>query len=519
MAARDGSTASIAPGRIGSHVKNALLMLVSMVATLIVAEGVVRYIDGYDLLGLPLSFAEPMGVASVKQETLDRVPRARGVERDWFFADPAPLPNRRPVPEEWQRLFRFVETHPVGGLDFLPSDAFKAWNTVFAGDPCQNRRLRFAPGQLFFYDPQDRQAKPPYRFPPNATIPSGLTTNQIGWRGAPIEDPRGEKTIRIVFVGSSTVVESHHFPFSWPEFVGSWLNVWAKSKGLAIRFEVLNAARESIGSSDIAAIVRTEVLPLRPDLVVYHEGGNQFRPHSIVEKVPEGPVVRPSGHQTAGSASWLAEAARYSALMGRVQAALRVAEAGDGREWPKPDYRVVWPAGLDELDPDLSHPNLPVSLNAIQKDLDQIRTDLATVGGELAISSFVWMVKDGLVVEPLRHKYILEQLNAGNWPFRYRDLERLAVFQNRLLAKYAALHKLPFVDIASSMSPDPDLFTDAVHTNYAGTRIRAWAAFNQLLPTIEKNLATGAWPRTWPSGASTALPTFTPRQTKVDCKI
>ena len=36
---------------------------------------------------------------------------------------------------------------------------------------------------------------------------------------------------------------------------------------------------------------------------------------------PAGPVVRPSGQQAASSPSWLSEAARYSALMGRVQAA------------------------------------------------------------------------------------------------------------------------------------------------------------------------------------------------------
>ncbi len=513
MTVRDGSS-----GSPGSPLKNALLMLVSVVASLMVAEAVVRFIDGYDMLSMPLG--EPMGVASVRQETVDRVARAPGVERGWFFTEPPPLPNKRPVPEAWQRLYRFVEANPVGGLAFLPSDAFKAWNTTFAGDPCASPRLRFAPGQLFLYDPADGQATPPYRFLPDATIPSGLTTNQIGWRGAPIVNPRGAKTVRIVFVGSSTVVESHHFPFSWPEFIGNWLNLWSTSKGLAIRFEVLNAGRESIVSSDIAAIVRTEVLPLRPDLVVYHEGGNQFRPASIVDKVPDGPVVRPAGQQGGGAPSWLREAARYSALIGRVQAALSVAGSdADGREWPKPDYGVVWPAGLDERDPDLAHPALPVSLNAIQKDLDRIRADVATVGGQLALSSFVWMVKDGLVVDPLRHKYILEQLNAANWPFRYRDLERLATFQNRLLAKYAAVHGLAFVDIAGSMPLDPDLFTDAVHTNYAGTRIRAWAAFNQLLPAIEKNLAAGTWPRAWPADAPTALPTFAPRQTKVDCKL
>lgn len=498
--------------------KDALLVVASIVLSVVVAEGVVRYVDGYPLFITPLG--EPMGLASVKQESVDRVPLATGVERDWFSSSPPPLPNKRPVPEEWERLYRYVEAHRTGGSLFQPSDAFKAWNSVFAGaDVCRNRVLRHAPGQLFLYDPPDGEGRPPYRFLPDVTIPSWLTTNQIGWRGPPIETPRGQKTVRIVIVGSSTVVEAHHLPFSWPEYVGHWLNVWAKARGLGVRFEVLNAGRESIISTDIAAIVRTEVLPLRPDLVVYHEGGNQFRPASIIEKVPNVPVNRPATAGRAASIGWLRAAARYSALMARVQAALAIAASdADGAEWPKPDYRVVWPEGLDEMSPNLAYPNLPVNLNTIQRDLDRIREDVASVGGELAITSFVWMVKDGMVVDPVRHRYIIEQLNAGNWPYRYRDLERLAKFQNRLLAKYAAAHGLPFVDIAGAMPLDPDLFTDAVHTSYAGTRIRAWAAFNLLVPTIEKKIGEGAWPRPWPADAPTALPTFEARRVKIDCK-
>ena len=156
------------------------------------------------------------------------------------------------------------------------------------------------PGQLFLYDAPDGQPRPPYRFLPDVTIPSGLTTNQIGWRGPPIENPRPERTVRIVFVGSSTVVEAHHLPYSWPEYVGHWMNVWSRAKGLGIRFEVLNAGRESINSTDIAAVVRTEVLPLRPDLVVYHEGGNQFRLASIVDKVPDDPRHPPVERAGAG---------------------------------------------------------------------------------------------------------------------------------------------------------------------------------------------------------------------------
>jgi hypothetical protein len=497
---------------MGFALKNVLLVLSSIVFSVVVAEGAVRYIDGYRMFVAPLS--ESSDSMIVKRDVMDQIPRAAGVER----TEPPPRPTRPPTPDEWTRLYRFIEDKPTGGMAFRPSDMFKAWNTVFAGDPCKHKFLHFAPGQLFVYDPSDGMARPPYRFLPDASLPSGLVTNQIGWRGAPVESPRGDRTVRIVFVGSSTVVDAHHLPLSWPELVGHWLNQWAKSKGLTVRFEVLNAGRESIVSSDIAAVVRTEVLPLRPDLVVYYEGGNQFELNSIVEKVPLGSAVRPSYADSAPS--WLQTAARYSALAARVEARLAVTAQTDqdGREWPKPDYKVAWPAGLNEQDPDLSYPRLPINLNTILRDLDQIRADLATVGSEFALSSFQWLVKDGMVLDPIHHKYILEQLNVGYYPFRYRDMERLAAFQNRLFAKYARTHRLLFVDIVRYTPFDPDLNIDAVHTNYAGTRVRGWVAFNQLLPTIEKRLADGSWPRPWPAGAPTALPTFTPRRIMFNCE-
>ncbi|MDP3243774.1 MAG: hypothetical protein Q8M69_25395, partial [Reyranella sp.] len=127
--------------------KDALLVLISLVLSAVVAEAVVRYIDGYPILRTPLG--EAMGLASVKQDSVDKVPRAAGVERGWFFDDPAPLPNKRAIPEDWERLYRFVEANPVGGMSFRPSDAFKVWNTSFSGDPCRHWFLRHAPGQLF----------------------------------------------------------------------------------------------------------------------------------------------------------------------------------------------------------------------------------------------------------------------------------------------------------------------------------------------------------------------------------
>jgi hypothetical protein len=500
--------------RRSSSLGDALLVVASIVLCIVVAEGAVRILNGQPLLAFPLP--EAAASPKVKPGQLEQIPLAGGVDRQWFYSEPPPLPNRHPPPDGWQQLFHYLEDHPSGDSEFRTMDAFKAWNSAFAGDPCRHRFLRHSPGKLFVYDPPDGLPSPPYRFYPDVTLPDWLVTNQIGWRGLPIQVPRGAKTVRIVFVGASTTVDGHHLPFSHPELFGHWLNMWAASKHLDVRFEALNAGRESVVSTDIETIVRTEVLPLNPDLVVYYEGVNQFRPASVVEKMPDQSAAPPPRTQAATSPAWLRTAARYSALMGRVESAVGLASSDlDGGEWPKPDYKVVWPAGLDEQDPDLSHPDLPVNLNIIQRDLDRIRADLATVGGELAISSFFWMVKDGLVLDPIRHRYILEQLNVANYPFRYRDLERLAKFQNRLLAKYAAVHHLPFIDFARYLPFDPDLFVDAVHLTYAGVRLHGWIVLQQLLPTIEAHLKDGTWPAS--PRPERPLPTFTPRQITFSC--
>ena len=500
--------------RRSSSLGNAVLVVVSIVFSIAIAEGAVRILNGQPLLAFPLP--EAVESAEANPGLLEQIPLADGVDRKWFFTDPPPLPNRNQPPAGWKAQFDYYQDHPTGDAEFRATDNFKVWNSVFAGDPCKHRFLRHSPGKLFVYDPPDGSTSPPYRFYPNVTLPDGLVTNQIGWRGRPVQVPRSARTVRIVFVGASTTVDAHHVPFSYPELVGHWLNQWAASRHLDVRFEVLNAGRESVVSTDIAEIVHSEVLSLRPDLVVYYEGTNQFRPASIVDNVPSGTPVRPSGGH-GSTPTWLLTASHYSALIGRIVAAMGLAGPDmDGREWPKPDYRVIWPEGLDERDPDLAYPTLPVNLTVIQRDLDHIRDELASTGnGQLAVSSFMWLVKDGLVLDPVRHRFILEQLNAGNYPFHYRELERLTKFQNRVFAKYAAVHGLPFVDIAGYMPPDPDLFTDAVHMTYAGTRLKAWVAFQQLLPAVEKRLKDGTWPPA--SKPDLPLPTFTPRQITFSC--
>jgi len=505
---------------VATILKNALLILVSVVLCTALAEGMVRWLEAQ----------EPSAALSY----LDGVPLAEGVQRAWFGDDPPPLPNRRAVSAEDTELVRRVEASGVTD-GTRRADMFKVWNSVFVGpDPCAHPYLKDAPGRIYVYDPPDGSPWPRFRFLPDTTTPIGLVTNAYGFRGGPVPLARQPKTIRIAFLGASTTVSSHHFPYSYPEHVGYWLNRWASAKKLDLRFEVLNAGRESIGSPDIAAIMRNEVAPLAPDLVVYYEGANQFYLEPLVPALPPRPARLPvATPPPPGLFARILEDLSYSSVLAkRLQnliaeyaspkdpapsAAGGGVPGADGREWPKPEYRLVWPAGVDETDPDLARKDLPVSLSEILADLGRIDATTEAVGGELALASFKWLVADGMVLDPVRHRFILEYLNFGYAPFRYRDLERLAVFQNRVLEKYAKQHRIDFLDLARIMPSDPDLYIDAIHGTPEGIRLRAWIMLQLLVPVIDRHLADGTWPKKSFPAVPPPAP-FEPREVTFQCE-
>ena len=496
---------------------NAIMMSVSILIGLIFAEGAARI-----LAGLPLTQLElPVRLVNIGNDTtaerLDEVPRAASVERAWFFSDPPPLPNRKPVPQEAMELDRALQK---AGTPFQSAEAFKIWNSVLVGDPCKSPFFAKAPGSLELFDPEDGKPNPPFRFRPNTTSPVGLVTNQLGWRGAPIDFARAPKTIRIVFAGASTTADTHQMPYSYPEFIAHWLNLWAAKNRPDLRIEVASAARESINSEGIESIVRTEIVPARPDLVIYHEGGNQFRLESLVASMPQGEKPQPMKPREPPGPAWLNTLARYSDIVRRIQT-LRASEElpSTGLEAPKPDYQLTWPKDLSETDPDIARKDLPVSLTQILGDLDRIQADLKPIDAELAVTSFLWMVKDGLKLDPVRNRMTWDYLNLYMYPWRYRDLERLANFQNRVLKKYTQERGIDFIDVAGTMPFDPDLYADGVHTTYPGTRMKGWVILQQLVPLIEARLKSGTWPK--PQPAMDSAPPWLktpPRRIEVNCK-
>jgi hypothetical protein len=482
-------------GRLKASLANLGLVALALVASLLAGEALARILDGRGIAGGPVFFGTPQRVAI--DRFIERVGPGPAPPQLWRRSPP-PLPNRKPVdPADLRRLQEFgdqaIATRHSGQVTF--AELFKVWNARLASAPCQHDILRhLTRWPLDFFEPADGEARPPFRFPPNATIPTGLVTNQMGWRGKPIARRTGN-VVRIVFVGGSTIAEAHFIPFSAPELLEEWLNAWARAQGRAVRFEVLNAGREGVPTADVAAIVRTEVAPLRPDLVIFYEGALSFDWSSVVPGAAAlKALARPRYQDQAG---WIATLARRSSLVahGLLAAGQAGWAAGAMAEPAKPHYEIAWPAGLDERDPDIERSDLPLNLRAILDDLERMRRDLSRVGSEFALSSFAWLVRDGLKVDPVRGRYIWTVNNDLYWPWTYRDIRRGVDFENRVYRKFAAARGMPFLDVAARIPADPAIFADAVHMTESGVRVKAWAFMQELLALVEQRLAEGAWPR------------------------
>jgi hypothetical protein len=396
----------VKPRGAGIRAAEVATVIVASAIALFAGEILFRAVDGYDLssarlLRLPTSpprSGPAVTGAEIAKKHAERIPLAAGMKQEWFDLSPPPVPRKQVNP-----IFERISKRYARPL--LTFELFHAYNSRHtASEICKGYFKKF-PGFLFVYDPPGGNEHPRYRFPLNEVTPYGLVTNQFGWRGPPIELRKAANTIRIAFVGSSTSVNNHSFPFSYPELAGFFLDKWAQ-EAFGVRVEMINAGREGITSTSIAAVVRDEVLPLEPDLVVYYEGGNQFHLSSIGPGAMSNADVKAPDRGAGYLGQW-------SALVRRIEGLL----SAPGAEPSKPAYKVVWPSGVKEFDPPLDHKNLPASLSTIIHDLDSIRDAVAKEGGELVVSSFFWLVYDGMKLDPHKNQYLYSYLNEIFYPY------------------------------------------------------------------------------------------------------
>ena len=467
-----------------------LLSLLAICTTVVLCEVVARVWDGAPLLALRL----PPRVIGPVPPPKHLNPAVGGgelppdVDPEWLEVSPPPLARGKVDPVLLRRI-------SAAGGDIAPFELFRIWNRrLVEALACQpGSRFQKMPQPLRVFDPPEPSPEPPFRYPPSQTLPGGLVTNRFGWRGPDLPIDKPSRTIRLAFVGASTTVGLYQLPFSYPEYVVHWLNLWAQRAHLDVHFDGINAGREGIGSHAIAAVIRQELLPAEPDLVIYYEGANQ----SLCVQRAIGAPPRPEPSGAPAVIDRIAGATRaYSQIARRLEGLAQRLRAHGGYEPPKPALDLDWwPSGIDEAHPDIRRNDLPRPEAQILRDLESARTSLEAEGAELALSSFIWLVFEGLRLDPVRDVVIYNHLNGGCWPYRYADLRRAVDLHNHILEQYAAAHRLPFIDAAAAFPPDPELFYDAVHLNTDGTRLQAWIVFRALVPIVRSHLESGVWPR------------------------
>ena len=472
--------------------KRLLLAAATIAVALFVAEAAGRLLDGYQVTSLALrqtrtSSPVPEPSTSPDAKYFEQIPLASGVDRGWYAVEPP----RMSAPPADAELEKRVARYPAD-----PISTYFSFNREYLKQQiCGTSHGSTLPpyDDFYYFEPLDGKPYPTYRHLSHVHPAGQFVSNNFGWRGHDIALNRPERVIRIAFVGASTTIDGYGVRFSHPELVEFWLNKWAEAGHRAYSFEVINAGRSGIDSKSIAAVVREELLPLDPDLVVFYEGANQFWPGQLM-KISLGRLFQKPSQTFRQRLA----AENYSVIVRRALNVVDRVSGRDGREPLKPPYAVSWPPDVDERNPGLAARDLPMDLNQVLSDLDAMRRALEAQGGELAVSSFVWLVHDGMQLDLKRHLSIYRYLNDSFWPVSYALMRRMADFQNRVFEKYAKTSAIPYFDVAAAYPQDPDLFDDAIHMNYAGVKLQAWIFMQALVPVILAKTESGTWPRPAP---------------------
>jgi hypothetical protein len=478
----------------------AINLAVLFIAVLLMAlsgEVAFRIVDGYRLDSFVLDFkpAQQVNEADYTLQYAKTAPLAPGFDFAWYKFDPPTLAAtpRQTLPPDLVQAAQKLEPGVVRNeLQIM-------WNYDFLNQVCRTgRQLRTLlalsknPGFVYAFKNPDGVARPEYRQFPGFQD-GDIVFNQLGFRGPDIELRKPPRTIRIAFLGASTT--QGIWPWSYPEFVVHDLNTWARAQGLDVTFEAINAGRSGESSSGIAAIMKYEVAPLRPDIVIYYEGANEFNPGALAQTTD-------AGGSRAGR--WFMTLSglpleHYSAFANRIYELL-FRRGGPQAEPAKPLHIVRF--DLSQSDPDLKSGDLPFNLSRQAQDIHEAAEISRHIGATMFLSSFVFIAQDGLRLDPELHRFILHGLNVEYSPLTYAEIRQAADFQNRVFRKIADVEQIRFIDLARYFPQDPNLFFDTVHMwSPKGVRLQGWIVAQLIAPAIRDALSGGRLPT-----AATAAP-------------
>lgn len=511
--------------RLRNFLGNGVLVGVAVGVSLIAAELGFRTIDGYRLGQLQLvPVANSSTVLPATASLSDARHSMFNKEFDiaWFATDP-PNYDRSPhfsPPADWDQAIKNYKKAP-GERAFVESELKFLYNDKWLEDACrtgnkETRILRYFkryPGFVYSFRSPDGSINPPYRIVPRGWDSLSTYYNNFGFRGPDIVPRKPDRVIRLAFLGASTTANG--WPFTYPEYVVHFLRQWARADKLDVEFDLINAGRGGTNAPIITNILRYEVMPLRPDIVVYYEGANDLHVKPIVQRL-DGKQEDRSRPNAFMELHYL-PLEQYSALLVRTYALL-FRRGGPAAEPPKPPHRLTF--DLKQTDPDLTRMDLPFNLPEQIADLRRMAKVTQAGKAIFFMTSFITLVEDGMQLDPERDRLILSALNNEYAPLTYAETRSAVDFQNAVFRKLAKTEHWPFLEVDRYFPQDPTYFGDMVHFKTSnGFRLHGWIVAQLLAPYIKNAIAAGRLPRAGiePNPEATRWATEPPTKFDLSC--
>jgi len=429
--------------------------------------------DQPQLARRPVSGTMPDRSNDTERALLSSITYQREMDPEWFFQPPAPI-EKVPNPELVER----TKANPnASGLEnYIWNDAVLA--KTDPGTVSVIRGIKVE--KLYTFRSFDGSTSPRFRlYPDNDFRPTPWITNHWGWMSPDVTFRKPPNTVRVGLIGDST---SHNL---YAFHLQSFLNSWAQKRGFAVRFQVMNAARQGLGRGDGIAALQYELSPMGLDyLYVYYAPSFSVDAAQMALWRELAPGARPAPPEhNVNRVSLIAHRlldpiANNSALARRIRD-IATHEAPDSilQEPEKPECKLLIKPATDPY-----FKNLANQLGRIKAIADNTQTHLIVSTERLC----AW---DGMGLTNATNKHLFEVLNGPLfWPLTYRQLRQMLAFHNGTITAWAKANDVTIVDVDGRMPRLPNLYVDAHHDITVSQRMRAWLIFEAMIPQLISDL-------------------------------
>ena len=310
-------------------------------------------------------------------------------------------------------------------------------------------------------------ASPRYLFKPNLKMTIGdndkwrgaqpgeevvWSSNSWGFRGPEFTVGKPPGVIRIVALGASaTGGVGVRDAETWPAFLQAELRRLFPDQAI----EVINAGHNGQRSGELLDVLRTRVLPLDSDVLIYYEGANDLSANQFTED-----FLSFRSHGT-----WSDRLARYSALFVSLRDGL-------GPDVPRPKDHTF---AVSQDNPDLV---------GFKANLQDMAREARENNFKLVLSSFATVAQDGLQFSREEYPLLSYYLDEAYYPLTYGETAQIFQLSSSAAAEIATEEEVYYADVAPQVPKDVQYFIDHIHLRPEGNRLLAGAFASYLAEEV-----------------------------------